>query len=182
MLKRSLFPGDPNFCPFYPGSVVLVSAADRNGKADVCTVGAWSIVNGDPLLFGIAMCQRASGTYFFRRHTTRCIDETGEFVLNIPHSELRQAWNICGSVSLTKTPDIDKFAMAGLTPVQGVKVGAPLIAECMINIECRVHSRMEFSTHDWIVGEPLVCHVAKGVLDGTLYLQWETAAVMRPQE
>jgi flavin reductase (DIM6/NTAB) family NADH-FMN oxidoreductase RutF len=34
--------------------------------------------------------------------------------------------------------DIDKFAKFGLTPVKASHVGAPLIAECCINLECKV--------------------------------------------
>jgi flavin reductase (DIM6/NTAB) family NADH-FMN oxidoreductase RutF len=34
--------------------------------------------------------------------------------------------------------DIDKFAKFGLTPVPAERVAAPLIAECFINLECKV--------------------------------------------
>jgi flavin reductase (DIM6/NTAB) family NADH-FMN oxidoreductase RutF len=34
--------------------------------------------------------------------------------------------------------EVDKFKTFGLTPIPGKKVKAPLIAECLANIECRV--------------------------------------------
>lgn len=34
--------------------------------------------------------------------------------------------------------DTDKFATFGLTPVKGKHIGAPLIKECVANIECKV--------------------------------------------
>ena len=34
--------------------------------------------------------------------------------------------------------DVDKFAKFGLTPVSVERIVAPLIAECFINLECRV--------------------------------------------
>ena len=173
MEKRTSFPGEEGFSVFYPGSVVLVTAVDSAGKADICTVGAWSVVNGVPRLFGIAMCARPSGEYFFERYTTKCIEQTGEFVINIPHAGLAKAWNICGTISLTTQPDADKFALAGLTPAPATKVKAPLIAECPVNIECRVHSRLELPTHDWIVGEPLACHAAH------VKLAWEEVPKLR---
>ncbi len=182
MQKVKLDPENTDFCPFYPGSVVLVTAVDGRGKADICTVGAWSMVNSDPLMFGIALCARDSGPRFFRRYTTTCIDETGEFVINLPHNGLAKAVQICGSISLTRQPHVNKFRRAGLTSVRASSVKAPLVADCVMNIECRVHSRMSFSTHDWIIGESLVCHAAKGLLDGTLYLEWNSLPVMCPQE
>ena len=178
MDKRVTYPSDSDYAPFYPGSVVLGSAVDAAGKADVCTVGAWALVNGAPRLFGLAMCARAVGQSYWKRYTTTCIDETGEFVINIPHLGMREAWNVCGSVSLTRRPDADKFALAGLTPAAAVKVKAPLIAECPVNIECRVHSRLELPTHDWIVGEPLACHTAADVAEGKAKLAWDNAVRM----
>ena len=176
MEKQTTFPDDPNFSPFYPGSVCMVTAVDAAGKADICTVGAWALVNGVPRMFGIAMCARPAGSYFWKRYTTTCIEQTGEFVINIPHAGLAKAWGVCGSVSLTKQADADKFALAGLTPAPAVKVAAPLIAECPVNIECRVHSKLALPTHDWIVGEPLAYHTAADVLQGRTRLVWKNAA------
>ena len=178
MVKKTLFPGDAGFASFYPGSVVLVSAVDCSGKADVCTVGAWALVNGAPRMFGIAMCARPSGGSFWKRYTTTCIDETGEFVINIPHSRLRQAWGVCGTVSLTREPEADKFALAGLTRAPAAVVKAPLVRECPVNIECRVHSRLELPTHDWIVGEPVAYHASVDVLAKRSSLRWDDAPVL----
>ena len=180
MDKRVSYPGDPGFTSFYPGSVVLVSAVDAQGKADICTVGAWALVNGDPRLFGIAMCARASATQstFWKRYTTTCIEQTDQFVINIPHAGQAEACNVCGTVSLTKDPQADKFALAGLTPAAAQKVRAPLIAECPINIECRVHSKLALPTHDWIVGEPLVCHTAADVAEGRAKLRWSQSPTL----
>ena len=176
MEKRTTLPGEEGFLSFYPGSVVLVSAVDAAGKADICTVGAWALVNGVPRLYGIALCARSAETRFWKRYTTTCIEQTGEFVINIPHAGLAKAWAVCGTVSLTSQPDADKFALAALTPQPAVKVRPPLIAECPVNIECRVHSKLELPTHDWIVGEPLACHTAAAVADGRQRLLWNTAA------
>jgi len=178
MEKRVSFPRDEGFNVFYPGSVVLVTAVDAAGKADICTVGAWALVNGVPRMFGIAMCARESGNYFWKRYTTTCIEQTGEFVINIPHAGLRKAWEVCGSVTLTKQPDADKFALARLTPAPAAVVKAPLIAECPVNIECRVHSKLELPTHDWIVGEPVACHTAVELIQGTARLRWDNAPVL----
>ena len=180
MDKKTSFPGDEGFSVFFPGSVVMVTAVDAAGKADICTVGAWSLVNGDPHMYGIAMCVRPSGSCFWKRYTTTCIEQTGEFVINIPHAGLEEAWNICGTVSLNDKPDADKFALAKLTRATASKVAAPLIAECPINIECRVHSKLELPTHDWVVGHPLACHVGGDIAENTSRIVWNTAIALEP--
>ena len=179
MEKQTKFPGDEGFSIFYPGSVVMVSAVDSEGRADICTVGAWALVNGVPQLFGVAMCTKTvPGTRFFKRYTTTCIEQTGEFVINIPDMGLKKAWNTCGSMSLTKDINLDKFRKAGLTSVAGVKVKAPLIAECPVNIECKVHSKLSLPTHDWVVGEPVCVHTAADVVEGKRKLTWQNAPVL----
>ena len=182
MEKRIAYPDDPNFSTFYPGSVCLVTAVDADGKADICTVGAWALVNGVPRMFGIAMCARESGDYFWKRYTTTCIEQTGEFVINIPHAGLKKAWDVCGSVSLTRDPEADKFALGGLTAARGEKVDAPLIAECPVNIECRVYAKLELPTHDWIVGEPLACHTSIDILEGRQKLLWDSTPTLESQD
>lgn len=181
MDKKTTFPDAPDFHPFYPGSVVLVTAVDAAGRADICTVGAWALVNGDPRLFGIAMCARPAGTAFWKRYTTTCIEQTGAFVINIPHAGLQDAWGVCGRVSRTQEPDADKFALANLTPAPAARVAAPLIADCPVNIECTVHSKLELPTHDWVVGQPVALHTAAAVAAGSAALRWDSAPVFEAE-
>lgn len=179
MEKQTFLPGQKGREAFYPGSVVMVTAVDAAGKADICTVGAWALVNGAPQMYGIAMCARRAGGYFWKRYTTTCIEQTGEFVINIPHAGLEKAWGVCGGVSLNDRPDADKFALAKLTASPAAKVQAPLIAECPINIECRVHSKLKLPTHDWIVGEPLAFHVAADLDSGQSRVVWNKAFTLK---
>ena len=175
MEKVIKYPRYEEFRAFYPGSIVLVSAIDSSGKADICTVGAWSLVNGVPSLYGIAMCTKSIPPRFFKRYTAMCIEQTGEFTINIPHIGLAEAWEFCGTHSLTKEPDLDKFEGAGLTRGEPSVIKAPVIMECPVNIECRVHSTLTLSSHDWIVGEPVAIHTARDVIEQRTELQWERA-------
>lgn len=175
MEKVCTIPEQDGFRGYSAGSVVLITAVDRDGRADVCTVGAWSLVNGRPILYGIAMCTKRIGPRFFKRYTTTCIEQTSEFVINVPHADMSAAWGVCGTVSLTEDPNADKFALARLTPAPATYVKAPLIVECPVNIECRVYGKLTLPSHDWIVGEPLAIHWAKSLIDGKQRLLWETA-------
>ena len=60
---------------------------------------------------------------------------TRECVLNIPTLELARKVVDCGNSS---GRSVDKFTAFGLTPEPASLVGAPLIAECHANLECKV--------------------------------------------
>ena len=53
--------------------------------------------------------------------------------------------------------DTDKFAKFGLTPVKGKVVKAPLIKECLANIECRVVDLID--RHNIVVLEAVAAYV-----------------------
>ena len=91
MTKRTVLAGQEAFSEFYPGSIAMVSAVDAEGRADICTVGEWALVNGRPPMYGIPLCNKDLDERFFRRYTLIAIEQTGEFVINIPDLDLRSA-------------------------------------------------------------------------------------------
>ena len=52
--------------------------------------------------------------------------------------------------------DIDKFERFGLTPIAAHSVQAPLIAECLANIECQVIDIID--RHSIVILEGIVAH------------------------
>ena len=71
------------------------------------------------------------------RYSWRFLEEVPEFVIAVPDDSLNSAVDLCGTKS---GRDLDKFKAAGLTPVPSVNVGPPSIAECYINVECRIYT------------------------------------------
>lgn len=63
------------------------------------------------------------------------LKKTKECVLAVPGADLLNTAVGIGTCSGAQT---DKFAKFGLTPIEGRKVGAPLITEGLANIECVV--------------------------------------------
>jgi len=88
--------------------------------------------------------------------------KTREFVLNIPGADLLKEMDMCGMVS---GRDQDKFALTGLTPLPANQVKAPLIAECSVNIECRVSQIINMGLHDMFISEILAVHTDENVMD-----------------
>ncbi len=136
----------------YPVPVVLVTCGVE--KPNVITLAWVGTVCSDPPMVAIAVRPD--------RHSHQLIEETGEFVVNIPGQDLLEVTDHCGQVS---GREVDKLTEFGLTQEPAAEVKAPLIAECHVNLECRVAQKLELGAHDLFLGEVVAIHVEEGVLD-----------------
>lgn len=109
-----------------PGPVVLVTTANK-GRANIMTMSWHMMMEFEPPLIG---CIVAPLDYSFTALKT-----TRECVIGIPTVDLASKVVEIGNCS---GKEVDKFKTFGLTPIPGEKVKAPLIAECVANLECRV--------------------------------------------
>ena len=113
------------------GDGVLCTVADHTGKQNLITLG-WGQIgpsyHNHPT-FVIAVAPP--------RYSWRFLEDVPEFVIAVPDDTLRPAVDLCGTKS---GRDLDKFKAAGLTPVPSVHVRPPSIAECNINVECRIYA------------------------------------------
>jgi flavin reductase (DIM6/NTAB) family NADH-FMN oxidoreductase RutF len=68
-------------------------------------------------------------------HTRELVEETGEFVVNVPTLAMLDTVYAVGKVSGSEE---DKFAERGLTTAPASAVAAPLLEGCAAWLECRV--------------------------------------------
>ena len=122
------FPLNRAFTFFEPGPVLLV-VTSINGRHNVMTA-SWTALLGFTPMIGVAL-----GPW---NHSYNTLLETGECVLSIPTADMMEAVVDIGNCS---GEDIDKFKQFRLTPLQGQKVAAPLIAESLANVECIVREK-----------------------------------------
>lgn len=108
-----------------PGPVVLVTTHD-GGKNNIMTI-TWTMV--------LDFSPRLAITTGPWNHSYTALRQTGECVIAIPTVDLLDRVLGIGTCS---GADTDKFARFGLTPMPGNFVKAPLIRECLANIECTV--------------------------------------------
>lgn len=137
----------------YPLPVVLISCG-LGDEANIITLSWVGTVCSTPPMIGIAV--RPS------RHSHHLIRDVGEFVVNIPTVDQAQATDCCGRISGRES---DKWAVCGFTRTAGVQVRVPLIAECPVNIECRLRHTVPLGSHDLFVGEVVAVHLDESVLD-----------------
>jgi flavin reductase (DIM6/NTAB) family NADH-FMN oxidoreductase RutF len=148
------------------GPTVLITSKVGE-KINIMTV-AWQMpVSFKPMLVAIAIGHE--------RFSHKLILESREFVINIPYIEMIKEVLCCGTKS---GKDIDKFKACGLTPIKAQKVGAPLVKECIGNIECSLYYTHEAGDHTIFVGEVLAASVKKGIFDGHLRVDLEQAKTL----
>jgi flavin reductase (DIM6/NTAB) family NADH-FMN oxidoreductase RutF len=107
------------------GPVVLVTTNDGK-KNNIMTISWTMVVDFSPVF---AM---TTGPW---NHSFAALSETKECVIAIPTVDMLD--KVVG-VGTCSGADTDKFEKFMLTRVKGKHVKAPLIKECMANIECKV--------------------------------------------
>lgn len=107
---------------------LLLACADKSGKPNAMTIGWGTIGSIWSMPMWIVLVRPS-------RYTYELIERAGDFTVNVPPAGLEKACVHCGTVS---GRDHDKFAELKLTAEPGRQVSAPVIAECVINYECRV--------------------------------------------
>jgi len=147
----------------YPVPAVLVSCGTGQ-QANIITLAWVGTLCSEPPLVGIGV--RPS------RHSHGLIEEVGEFVVNLPDASQVKWVDYCGVVS---GRDEDKWAACGFTPAPATEVRVPLIAECPVNIECRVRQTLSLGSHDLFIGEVVAVQMDEAVLDERGHLDFAKA-------
>lgn len=138
----------------FPVPAVLVSSVAEGKQPNLLTVAWTGIMSSEPPTMYIGV---RPGRYSYD-----LIRQSGEYVINIPGAEQVKVVDYCGTVS---GRNVDKFAATGLTPVPATRVKAPLVAECPVNIECKVTQTLNIGTHTVFVAEVLAVNYSQGILD-----------------
>jgi len=107
------------------GPVVLVTTHD--GERDNVMTISWTMVMDFTPVFAMT-----TGPW---NHSYAALRRSRECVIAIPAVDLLD--KVVG-VGTCSGSDVDKFERFALTPVKARHVRAPLIKECVANIECRV--------------------------------------------
>ena len=139
---------------------MLLSCTDKTGKTNIITL-AWSMpASIDPpmLIVGIGP----------KRYSHELIEETEEFVVNVPTMEILRETLFCGRRT---GREYNKFEETGLTPLPAKTVKPAIIKECVSHLECRLHQQITIGDHTLFVGEVLVAYADNEAFDERYNLQ-----------
>lgn len=127
-----------------PGPVVLVTTHDGS-RSNIMTISWTMVLDFTPVL------AITTGAW---NHSFKALQKTRDCVIAIPTVDLIDRVVGIGTCS---GADTDKFAKFKLTAVPGKLVKAPLITECLANIECRVSDIVQ--KHNIVVLEAVAAHI-----------------------
>jgi flavin reductase (DIM6/NTAB) family NADH-FMN oxidoreductase RutF len=152
-----------------PRPIGWIASRDAKGVLNLAPYSFFNAFNYVPPIIGFA-----SIGY---KDTVRNIEQTREFVWNLATRPVGEAVNL---TSATVTPDIDEFALAGLTPVPSRLISVPRVGESPVSFECRLTQIIQLKTVDgdavetWLtLGQVVGVHISNSLLQGGVY---DTAA------
>ena len=168
-------PHDPFNAIVGPRPIGWISTRSRAGVNNLAPYSFFNGFNYVPPLVGFS-----SIGY---KDSIRNVHETGEFVWNLVTRELAEAMNqTCANVA----PEVDEFALAGLTPVASRLVNVPRVAESPVAFECRMTQKLQLQAADgspvdtWFVfGEVIGVHIDRRLLRDGVYDTAAAAHVVR---
>ncbi|MBN1242212.1 MAG: flavin reductase family protein [Spirochaetales bacterium] len=124
-----------------PKPPILVSCRGKDGKDNALVVVYACNCSYDPPMLMVGVVPS--------RHSWTLIKESGCFVVNLTPPSMKAAFDYLGSHS---GRDGDKLAAAGVRVENGLKVNAPILTDCPVNIECTVVDSVLTGSHEMFIG------------------------------
>jgi flavin reductase (DIM6/NTAB) family NADH-FMN oxidoreductase RutF len=121
-----------------PRPIAFVSTVSAEGILNLAPFSFFTVVAADPLT--LAFCPMRRDGDGAKKDTLVNIEATGEFVINIVSEPFVRQMN---ETSAPFPPEVDEFAVSGLTPVPSAVVKAPRVGEALAAYECRLHQVVE---------------------------------------
>jgi flavin reductase (DIM6/NTAB) family NADH-FMN oxidoreductase RutF len=149
-----------------PRPIAWVSSVDSRGVPNLAPFSFFMGVTGTPPTIAFSSGPRGSEGRpgAGKKDTLANVEAIGDFVVNVVDDDRAEQMNV---TSGDYPPDVDEFALAGLTAVPGVKVKSPRVAEAPINMECRVAQVIPVGRgpHHLVLGEIVYFHIRDDLYD-----------------
>ncbi|HWI10303.1 MAG TPA: flavin reductase family protein [Burkholderiaceae bacterium] len=162
-------PHDPFNAIVGPRPIGWISSIDAQGRLNLAPYSFFNGFNYTPPIIGFASVGA--------KDTLRNVQQTREFAWNLATRPLAEQMN---QTCATVPPEVDEFALAGLTPAPSRVIAVPRVAESPVSFECRVTQIVQLQGADgtkvetWLtLGEVVAVHIAKRLLKAGVY---DTAA------
>lgn len=152
-----------------PRPIALVSTVDTNGNANLAPFSFFCGVGSAPptLLFCPALRAEGAGEAASRKDTLHNVEATSEFVVNVVSEAIAPAANITAA---EVPPEVDEFALAGLTPLPSIVVKPPRVAESSAQMECKllqvIYTSQKPSGGVIVLGEIVRFHIRADLVEG----------------
>lgn len=147
-----------------PRPIALVTSLGPEGP-NAAPFSFFNLCCADPPMVMFSMAPREGTTM---KDTVRNIERTPEFVVHIVDEPNRHKMNLCS----TDWPHgVDEIERVGFSTVPSVKVRPPRIADCPVQLECRLEKMVKLGRKPYtmIIGEVILAHFRDGLVDEARY-------------
>lgn len=137
-----------------PAPKVLVSCKGLNGENNVLAVAYCCNCSYDPPMVMVGIVPS--------RYSYKMIKESGCFVVNLVDKKYKETFEYLGSHSKR---DEDKLKKMNVKLTEGIKVNAPILDDCPVNIECKIVDSIVTGSHEMFVGRIEYVHADSNLVD-----------------
>jgi flavin reductase (DIM6/NTAB) family NADH-FMN oxidoreductase RutF len=142
-----------------PRPIAWVSTLDEAGRTNAAPFSFFNAFGEDPAIVGFSILHRSPGD---PKDTGRNIARSGQFVVNLVSDDNLEQMNVS---AIEFGPDVDEFAVAGLTAVPSTMVRPPRMGESKVAFECRLVQTVKLGAmRTLVLGEVLLMHVQDGLV------------------
>ena len=125
----------------FPTPKILVSCRGLDGEENVLAVAYCGTCSYDPPMLMVGIVPS--------RYSYKLIKESGCFVVNLPAKDYQETFDYLGSNSKR---DGDKLSVMNVKLENGLKVNAPIMTDCPVNIECKIVDSIVTGSHEMFIG------------------------------
>lgn len=137
-----------------PQPKILVSCRGKNGENNALAVAYCCNCSYDPPMVMVGIVPT--------RHSYKMIKETGCFVVNLVSRDYKDVFEYLGSIS---GKDENKLSRMNVRLSEGLKVNAPILEDCPVNIECKAVDSIVTGSHEMFVGKIEYVHADKKIVN-----------------
>lgn len=156
---------DPFNAIIAPRPIGWISSRSAAGHVNLAPYSFFNGFNYTPPIIGFSSTSR--------KDSIANIEETGEFVWNLATMDLAKQMN---ATAAHVAPEVDEFAIAGLTAVPSKIVSVPRVGESPVSFECKLTQIIRLKGADgrdldgWMtLGEVVAVHIDKSLIKDGVY-------------
>ena len=139
----------------WPMRHFLITCGEMGKKSNIIAVSFCMPVSKEPPFIACAIGKKT--------YSSKLIESTKEFIINVPPKELSPQIYYCGFHSGYK---VDKFKETELTPQPARKVRSPIIEECVAHMECKVIQEIATGDKNLFIGEVVEAYADEAIVKG----------------
>ncbi len=146
-----------------PRPIALVSSVDEQGVRNLAPFSYFTACSSNPPV--VVFCPILRPAPLGAKDTLRNILATHEFVINIVSEDFADRMN---ATAAQVGPEVDEFALSGLTPLASEVIKPARVAESRVHMECRLLQIVQVSDQpgggSLVLGEVLRFHIQEDLI------------------